>query len=238
MQLLDGFELRCKGAPIHLPMSAQRLLAFLALRPRPMLRVHVAGALWLDSTEERSFASLRSALWRVQRSGFNLVSSSKDQLQLDPRVSVDLHDAAALAHQLLEGAPNQDVRFANWAPLAGDLLPDWDDDWVLIEREHFSRLGLQALEGLALQLLAEGRLSAALEVALTAFAREPLRESVHRILIKVYLADGNLAEAVRQYELYRDLAHRQLGLDPSAQMLDLLGGFLRHEQLVGPSAAA
>ena len=69
LNLLRGFELWCDGERVTLPMSAQRVLAFLALHDRPVLRLYVAGSLWLDASEERSYANLRSALWRLRRPG-------------------------------------------------------------------------------------------------------------------------------------------------------------------------
>ncbi|HYX86231.1 MAG TPA: BTAD domain-containing putative transcriptional regulator [Gaiellales bacterium] len=238
LQLLNWFELRAGGDTVHLPMSSQRLLAFLALRATPVLRVHLAGSLWLDSPEERSFANLRSALWRLHRSGLPLVESRKDLVRLDPRVRVDAREASDLARQLLGSFPGRIGVDVDWIPLAGDLLPDWDDDWVLVEREHFRHLGLRALEELAERLLAAGRLAAALEAALAAFAREPLRESVHRILVKVYLADGNSFEAIRQYHVYRDLARSRLGINPSIHMEQLVRGLIRDDAQISPGAAA
>ncbi len=47
LTLIDSFELRYDGEPARLPLSAQRLVAYLALRERPLLRIHVAGTLWL-----------------------------------------------------------------------------------------------------------------------------------------------------------------------------------------------
>src|SRR5437870_5458753 len=45
--LLTGFELRFGGHPVSLPMSSQRVLAFLSVQERPVLRAFVAGSLWL-----------------------------------------------------------------------------------------------------------------------------------------------------------------------------------------------
>ena len=104
------------------------------------------------------------------------------------------------------------------------MLPDWDDDWALVEREHFRNLSLQALESLGEHLTAQGRLRQALEVGLAVFAREPLRESAHRLLVRIYLAEGNAFDAIRQFRLYRELAWSRLGIEPSAQMLDLMHG--------------
>ena len=47
LSLLGGFELVCAGSPVRLQMSAQRLVAFLALQDRPLLRLYIAGVLWL-----------------------------------------------------------------------------------------------------------------------------------------------------------------------------------------------
>src|SRR4051794_25281501 len=58
LSLLLGFELRCDGEPLTLPLSAQRLLAFVALQERAVHRLYVASTLWIDSTEEAANASL------------------------------------------------------------------------------------------------------------------------------------------------------------------------------------
>lgn len=238
--LLDSFEAYHGGEPVRLPMSAQRVIAFLAIRSHPMLRLHVAGSLWLDSPEERAFANLRSALWRIHRSGLVVVDSSGGTLRLADGVRVDLHEATALAHRLIGSVPMGAGGDVDWLPLAGEVLPDWDDDWALVEREHFRNLSLQALESLCENLTAQGRLRQALEVGLAAFAREPLRESAHRLIVRIYLADGNPFDAIRQFRLYRDLVRSRLGIEPSAQMLELVHGLLLDGADVGadPVAAA
>jgi DNA-binding SARP family transcriptional activator len=113
---------------------------------------------------------------------------------------------------------------ADWEPLAGSLLPDWYDDWVLLERERYRQLGLHALEMLSEHLTAARRFGPALEAALAAVAGEPFRESAHRVLIKAHLAEGNASEAIRQYDFYRKLVNDHLGLDPSPAMDALLEG--------------
>jgi hypothetical protein len=53
-------------------------------------------------------------------------------------------------------------------------------------------------------------------------AADPLRESAQRLLVRVHLNEGNVAEAFRQYGAYADLLHRELGAAPSRVMTDLL----------------
>ena len=222
LSLLGAFELRCDGDRVSLPMSAQRLLAFVALHERPLLRVYVAGTLWMDVSDERAGASLRSALWRLNRPGHRLVEATTTHLRLSPELDVDLRRATALAQRLLDGAASDDELDSADGALRGELLPDWYDDWLLFERERFRQLSLHALEALAEQLAADGRPGRALAAALSAVRSEPLRESAHRALIRVHLAEGNRGEALRQYELCRRLLRDRLGVDPSPQLDALL----------------
>jgi len=106
--------------------------------------------------------------------------------------------------------------------LGGDLLPDWYDDWVLVERERLRQLRLHALEALAISRMEAGRHGEAAGAALSAVSIEPLRESAQRVLIRVHLAEGNVGEAVRQYHSYKQLLLEELGLAPSDQLESLM----------------
>jgi DNA-binding SARP family transcriptional activator len=111
--------------------------------------------------------------------------------------------------------------------LSADILPDWYDDWVSVERERFRQLRLHALEALSERLVAAGRYALAIEAGVAAVAGEPLRESAHRVLIRAHVAEGNHSEAVRQYHAFRRLLQTELSLDPSPQMEALIGNLVR-----------
>jgi DNA-binding SARP family transcriptional activator len=222
--VLGRFELLCDGARVPVPMSAQRVAAFVALHERPVERSYVAGSLWLDSPEERAHANLRSALWRLGRQGCELVDTRDQLLRIRAEVSVDIREVEASIRAALSGACGD----LDPSLLADDLLPNWYDDWVLLERERFRQLRLHGLEVMCEQLTEAGRLAEALDAGLAAVAGEPLRESAHRALMRVHLAEGNAVEALRQYGLFRRMLREQLGVEPSAQI----------QQLVQPVAAA
>lgn len=221
LRLLNAFEVFVGATAVELPKAAQRLVAFVALHERPVRRDYVAGSLWLDATDEHAAGNLRSTLWRVQKRVPGLLRIEGHAMRIDPAVHVDLHDAHRRAHDELCGAEND----ADASAFTGDLLPDWyDDDWVLLERERFRQLRLNALDALCERKLREGRITEALEAGLLAVAGEPLRESAHRCLIRVHLAAGNRAEAHRQYELCRRLLHDQLGIEPTPLLRATLDG--------------
>jgi DNA-binding SARP family transcriptional activator len=223
VEMLSGFELLCEGERVSLTPSVQRLVAYLALHSRPLLRVHVAGVLWTDSSDERAGASLRSALWRLRRPAHMLISSTSTHLCLNPDVVVDVREAAEYARKLIDKSPDDALVGGDESRLTADLLPDWYEDWVIVERERFRQLRLHALESLCRRLMLAGRFARALETGLAAVAAEPLRESAHRALIRVHLAEGNRGEAVQQYERYRSLLQRELGVEPSSHMRELIG---------------
>jgi DNA-binding SARP family transcriptional activator len=214
--LLDGFRLRHDGRSLRLQPGAQRLLAFLALHDRPLQRLYVAGRLWTDSEQEHANASLRTTLWRLRRPGCVLVEATPTEMALADDVIVDVRQAIAQAHRVLDshGEP------ADLAGLigAGDLLPDLYDDWVILERERFRQLRLHALERLCEELTAAGSFAAAAEAGFAAIASEPLRESAHRVVISNHIAEGNLSEAFRQYRVFCDLARDHLGVPPSPRL--------------------
>jgi DNA-binding SARP family transcriptional activator len=221
--LLDGFQLECDGSIVEVPLSAQRLVAFLAVHERPLLRTYIAGSLWLDNSEERAHANLRAALWRLRHNSAHLVESRGAHLRLAPNVDVDLHRAVQVARAQIQGVTTlPEVGAHMRLLLSGDLLPDWYEEWIGVERERLRQLRLHALEALCERLTAAGRFGEAVDVGLAAVAVEPLRESAHRALITAHLSEGNAFEAARQYESYRRLLWDALAAEPSAQLEQLV----------------
>ena len=205
--------------------GSQRLLALLALRDRALTRASVAGTLWPESSEDHAYSSLRSALGRLSRVTRDAVVVTPLDLSLADGVKIDVRDARALAHRLLDPAvkaPIDDLRAASVAVLSTDVLPDWYDDWVLVDAEEWRQLRLHALEALTEHLLAAENFGEATGAALAAVRAEPLRESSRVALIRVLRAEGNQAEALREFERYRTLLHEELGLEPTARLLDLI----------------
>jgi DNA-binding SARP family transcriptional activator len=222
LELLKGFALSVGGEPVWLPMAAQRLLTFLALQERPVHRLFVAGNLWTYASEERATAALRTTLWRLGRTASGTVSVGDHTLALSPGTTVDVHVLSEIARRIIQGSDEQSDEESRFLSAAGQLLPDWYDDWVLIERERFRQLRVHALEALCATLTARGRFAEAADAGLAAVAVEPLRESAHRALIAVYLAEGNPGEALRQYEIFRNLLAIQLHLTPTPVMESLV----------------
>jgi len=221
LSLLGGFELRLHGESVELPRSAQRLISFLALHPRALMRVFVAGRLWTDASECQANSSLRSVLWRL-RTRAAIVHATGTHLSLAPWVEIDVADCTELVRRMLgEGALPEPADVLALSE-AAELLPDWYDDWLIVERERVRQRRLHSLEAACDRLTAAGRYAEALEAGLAAVAVEPLRETGHAVVMQAHLAEGNLIEASRQYEQLRNLLRENLGTLPSARVGRLL----------------
>jgi DNA-binding SARP family transcriptional activator len=223
--VLGGFELQFDGEPLRLAAPAQRLLAYLAIgqRHRPVRRTAVAERLWADTPPARAASNLRSVLWRLPRPrGRQLVLSDAAAVRLSPDTEVDLWQAESRVDLLCGALSPSGSSLTDLAGLDEDLLPDWHDEWLLIERESHRQKRLHALERASAHLRERGEFNASLSAALAAVHCEPLRESAHRRVIEVHLAEGNHADALRQFESYRLMVARELGLPPSPVIRDLV----------------
>ena len=226
--LLGGFDVSYGQEKINLPLGAQRLLGLLALQEGPVHRVAAAERLWRTCVSARASANLRSALWQVRRGvGATVVESGGSQLRLAPAVQVDqrstLSDVQVITNSRGGVAPDLLSRHVEIIKaLSQDLLPDWSEDWLVLERERWDQVRLHALETFARQLMSAERYVPALEAALRAVSIEPIRESAHRTLIEIHLAEGNSACAVKHYQRYRGMLYRELGVAPSRRMARLI----------------
>jgi len=225
LTLIGGFALWRGSQELGIATSGQRLIALLALRDRPVGRLHVAGTLWPDYSTERSLADLRTTLWRVNQSSEQVVAATPSFLGLGADIEVDIRNLAAFARRLDQAgtaSETVDLDSVRLADLVGDLLPDWYDDWLQDEREGLRQTRLHALESLARGLSASGRHADAIQAALAAIRLEPLRETAHHTLIEIHLAEGNSSEACRQFRRCRRLLREELGVEPSDSMRLLL----------------
>jgi DNA-binding SARP family transcriptional activator len=232
LQLLDGFYLEADGREQVLSASSRRLVAHLALRGRPS-RASVAGQLWPEVSEEHAHGSLRAALHRLQAACPRVVRYASGALWLDDVIQVDVREVTRWAHRMISRDGDFDAAPAPPSTYASELLPGWYEEWVLQEREQFRQLRLHALEVLCDRLAAAGCFGEALYAGHSALREEPLRESAHRAVIRVHLAEGNLVEALRQFQRYREHLRAEIGIEPTKLITDLFNGYSVH--LISPA---
>lgn len=222
LRLLGRFAVTVDGEPVAVARTGQRVLARVALSGRTEGRSTLAGTLWPEHPEGRAQANLRGALWRLPvpvRAHLVLGTSS---VGLDEHWSVDVARAEDLASSCT--TRGRDLGDGRTAVLGLDLLPDWDETWLVIERERYRQRRLHALEELADRDIRHGRPLDAIDRALACVAVEPLRESAQALVVRAHLAAGNRAAAVASFERFRALLAHELAVEPSAELCALVAG--------------
>jgi DNA-binding SARP family transcriptional activator len=225
--LTDGFQLIVGGHGVAIPRSVERVLAYLALTERSVSRAKLAETLWFDIPEQRATNCLRTVLWRLSRTCDHLVSANRSRVWLSSQVKVDLAELSDLAERLIRDPTGDDLHSVSLLVEHADLLPDWDDRWVVADRERFRMLRLAALEHAASALIERRCLGDALIAALAAASSEPLRESCRRLVVEAHVRKGNVAEALRTYDEYRTVLWHELHLEPSRLMRQLVSPLTR-----------
>jgi DNA-binding SARP family transcriptional activator len=220
IRLLGSFRLTNGGRAVHVVPGVRKILALLALQEAPLDRRTAAAVLWPEATARRAAACLRSTLWRVVNAVGPMVESGEDVLALGPCVEVDFRDACRLAAAVATPECQPDKQAV--AVLKADLLPGWQQPWVLAEQDWWRQARLRALEALSHRFRSSGDRHHAHLAALAAVHTDPLRESAHRTLVELHIADGNPAAALRQYADYRTRLRDELGLTPSPQIHQLI----------------
>jgi DNA-binding SARP family transcriptional activator len=232
LSLLPRFAIGIDDRPVTLGSRSERVLAYLAIQGGSSHRATVAGTLWPDTTGERALSSLRTVLWNLAQLGVPLVNVTPTTLTLRPEVTVDMREATDRARSLIDGSRDITDVPETIQLLRQEMLVDWAEDWMIVEQERFRQLRLHALEELGAQLIEMGRYAQAVVAALDAVGCDPLRETAHLLLMRVYLAQGNRCAAINQYRSCARVLHDELGLRPSRTMTALL------QQAMGDSEVA
>lgn len=216
---------------IRLTRTTQGLLAYLILQgARPCPRQVLAGVFWGESDEASARSCLNTALWRMrlaleaaQPSDESiLLSTPSGEICLNPdcRVWVDTLAFESAVRPAL-ARPENGLQPAEMAALEqsldlyqGELLESFYDDWALRERERMRLLYLNAKECLMRTYQQHNELERSLETGLELLRHDPLREDIHRAVMRLYHATGRRAQALVQYEQCRLLIRQELSIDP------------------------
>jgi DNA-binding SARP family transcriptional activator len=216
LDLLDGFHLKVDSEPLEVPDNPQRLVAFVALRRRPVCRALVAGTLWPEKTESRASANLRSSLWRLNgASPRPPIICSGASLLLNPEVRLDVAALERHGWALLGGStdpamePPPDL-------FSKELLPGWYEDWVVLERERLGQLQIRFLEALVHHLRKLGEFARAIDLAMRLVVIDPLRERSQLALIRALVDEGSWGRAQWQADHYCQLLDNAFGSSASA----------------------
>lgn len=216
------------GEPASLRPAEVELLAFVALgRGRPVRRDLITAALWHEGSDLVCRRRLNTALWRL-RDGIEhdlprgtYLHSDRSSVFVDHcAVDVDVANfeeatepVAASGSIQLDPAGAATLQHAVDA-YHGDLLEGSYNEWIVRARERLLGRYLDALSRLLRWHVAHGDPESAVTAGLRLLDRDPLREDIHRALIRCFVQLGSRSRAVEQYHSCRALLSEELGVEP------------------------
>jgi DNA-binding SARP family transcriptional activator len=213
--------------------KSRGLFAFLALNHgRSHSRSTLVGRFWGDSPESVARKNLRTDIWRIRTvlephgvEPGSCLAVEQDELALNTGMDhwLDVHAFEDALDQAAAADGDDPARLLRAAVdlYRGDLLEGVYDDWCVFERERLRLRYLDALERLIRHHDARGEWTDAAACAQRLLANDPLREHVHRAVIRCHLALGDRAAALRQFDTCARLLRQELEVEPSAETLAL-----------------
>jgi len=218
--------------------TSQALLAYLLLQPnRTCPREVLAAVFWGDHSQERARSCLNSALWRLRQALEPEAIPADDSFLLTTSTDVGFnwHSSFWLDVAAFEGQVNRALAVPVQAMTAtharqledglqlytAELLEGHYDDWALHERERLRRLYLNGLAHLMYYYKHQGAYPAGLACGQRILDQDPLREEIHRDMMRFYAGSGQRTLALRQYETCRKALAVELSISPMAETQQL-----------------
>ncbi|PKN92465.1 MAG: response regulator receiver protein [Chloroflexi bacterium HGW-Chloroflexi-6] len=210
------------------------LLAYLILyRQRAHPRDVLASLLWSDYPQERARGCLNTALWRLRQvlepsgvpPGTFLLSTAMGELSFNCQANVwiDVVEFERIIKMAIaipyEAALTEKIHELETTInlYKGDLLDGCYCDWALRERERLYQYYLDGLFYLLGYYHSKNQYEKAIGWGQTILMYDPLREDVHRQLMRLYVENGQRTLAVKQFHRCRDVLNLELGITPMSE---------------------
>lgn len=224
--LLGPVSVLRDGGPVAVPHSCVALLALLLLnRGRPVERHRLADLVGRDVADLTARKRLNTAVWRLRRTlepegspRHSVLATCGRALAPSCETWVDAVEFDTTCSRLpdpRQWTPSDAERVSNALDLyRGDFLDGFTDEWSLAERGRLADLHLIALVRLAQWHRLRSEPERAIDLARRAVAVEPLREDLHRLLMRAYVEAGLPELAAKQLGRCRSILAEELAVQP------------------------
>ncbi|TIM05834.1 MAG: alpha/beta hydrolase, partial [Mesorhizobium sp.] len=222
--LLGGFDFAGGAAVPVFSRKARAMVAYLALQSgHSQSREKLAALLWGGNGEAQARMSLRQALSAVRKG----MDASHGRTFLTDGDSITLHlddlDFDVVRFEALAAGSGPEQLEQALVVYRGDLLDGFGlkeepfEDWLRVERERLRAMAVAALDKLVAHYCTTNDPASCVRSATRLLAMEPLREDIHRALMRAYAVQGRLNLALRQYENCRSALQRELNVQPEPE---------------------
>jgi len=182
-----------------------------------------------------TISHIRKALNSRQALKQNFLVFRDGAYQLSPELSysIDTEDFdRAVAEAEKAKRDGDDALFrqhldAAHALYRGEFMAGVYDDWAEQQRGYYREQYARILNALAKAAFKEKNWSQSVKLAQEILQDDPFREDVHRLLMRVYAAQGKRSQVKEQFENLQKLLKAELGVEPEAQTRRILQELLK-----------
>ncbi|WP_197086807.1 BTAD domain-containing putative transcriptional regulator [Bradyrhizobium sp. LTSPM299] len=246
LTLLGAFSLSGADPSGALSKKAQALLAYLALAPgRSHRRDKLAGMLWSSRSGESARQNLRQCLTVIRRACetnqvlLPLILEGETVRLETASITVDAGEFERALQTHGDGGLARAMELYQGELLEGLNLQDEPfEEWLVTERRRLQALAVDGLNRLLAHHEEAGDREQANQVAMRLLTIDPLEESAHRALMRLYHATGRTAQALKQYVICETFLQRELVVEPEAATKALRREILQSRYRTHPSAVS
>lgn len=200
---------------VSVPPKAVLLLCVLALKAdQPLDRTKLAYTLWPDDAEDEAKGKLRRHLHLLGRA-IAIDDAPPQILATNTTITWKSSGACSIDVVEFEQLSRSDDRYESAVPLyAGELLPNFYEEWLEAPRRRLREVQLQNLLKLAEQYAARGEFPKTLEYARAALRIDPWREDAVRFALAARTHLGDRSGAMQEYAQFVTRLREEFDAEP------------------------
>ena len=104
-------------------------------------------------------------------------------------------------------------------------------DWAIREREKMRELYLKSIRYLMQYNIQQQNVEKAIQYGLIILSKDPLREDIHREIIRLYRQNGQRNKAIQQYQKCKETLEIELGIPPMQETQNLYNDLVNIDRL-------
>ncbi len=238
LRTFGGFHIRRSGkyCPNELGPLCRRLLVFLIVNNGVPQRREKLVDLFYDSRDQKNAlnalssnisrlrAWLRQQQSRSSDKSLQLIANKNEILAEVQELSfLDSYrfEQGILQFDQSEGEGDLLMLEKALAEYRGPFMDGDDDQWILYERERFHCLFVRGQTEMMNALARAEHFEEALDCGRRILGVDPLREYVNRQVMLLFAANGQRADALRQFRRCRKILRDECDIEPMAETAEL-----------------
>lgn len=253
IRTLGHFEIVRDEVPLEFSRKTPKkplevLKAIVAHGERPVESGQLVTQLWLELDGDASANALEVALHRLRK----LLGHNGAVVVKDSRIGLNVNlvrvDCWAF-ERLCRWIEKNDTELVNidvanrisgrlYSLYQGDFLAGEDAPWAISARRRLGSKFLRSVAALGRALESAADWQSATMLYRRATELEPLAEELHQHLMRIYYAQGRVAEALQAYHQFRQLLAAALEIAPSLATQSLYRTITQSAPVLRPSSGA